>query len=312
MKCKKCGTVLAEGAYFCASCGAIVEEQPVQESPDYDNQNNISSGATANPEADTSLSGTKECPYCGTMQSANMLFCGKCARPMNDTQRTLNRKYIAVIVTLCAILLGFISFFAAYAIYMDNLDDYDKNMNIAATNVPVSNSSVTARPMQTLAPTSQPSAVPSTAQQYSGNVYRTTLYSPYEEYKRMPEIHNSVRSSDNTFLELSSVIYDFNRCCETYMNNGDSEIFRYLKPGSTAYEQQTNYKAKHPNITQTYVSITVNDAREYGGYYYLWVTEVLDVTENGKNSQTTDHWVYKLINTTEGWVIEDYTKDPVS
>ena len=305
---------MEKGAYFCGICGAVAESDDVQKLPDDDNpakkegyeeKNTNQSPPTVRKTNTVKTENIRSCPYCGTVQQADMMFCGKCGKPMNGNKKNQSGKYIAVIVVLVLVLLGFCSFFAAYMFYTNNVANKDDNMGIAATNAPGSNTSPTPAPIQTLAPNTAQSAV-------QHNTVRESLYSPSAEYKRMADIHNSVQCSDDIFSELTYVICDFDRCCEAYMNFGDAEVFKYLRSGTTAYKQQTNYKNKHPYLTQTYIDIRVKDAREYGGYYYVWVTEVLDVIENGKQTQNIDHWVYKMFYSGGGWLIEDYTKDPVS
>ena len=163
---------------------------------------------------------------------------------------------------------------------------------------------------------SKPSAtdVPkSSRSKTSGSAAVSTRVDPYDPqltYKRMDGIHNSSLVSDSVFYDLEALIIDFDNACEEYINNGSGMIFDYLESGSNAYSQQTGYKAKHPNLTQFYQVINVVNARQGDGYYFVWVNETLDVTENGSEKVTNDHWVYKITKSGGKYLINDYTRDP--
>lgn len=148
---------------------------------------------------------------------------------------------------------------------------------------------------------------PSPQAQQTEDLYRSDL-----TYKRMDDIHNSVLTDNNTYNKISQVITDFDNKCEQYMNTGSTEIFQYLRPGTTAYNQQTQYKQNHPNMMQYYNSVYVRTTRASGNYYYAWVRENIQQTENGTTKTVEDNWVYKLSNNGGQWYIEDYTVDPLS
>lgn len=126
----------------------------------------------------------------------------------------------------------------------------------------------------------------------------------------MPGIHNTVLVGDNTFEVLKNVIMEFNTQCADYMNEITNAVPPYLKVGTTAYNQQVEHKQKHPNLNQSYQAIDVLNARQGGGYYYVWVTEILNVVENGTSKTAANHWVYKIENDNGQWYICDYTADP--
>lgn len=139
------------------------------------------------------------------------------------------------------------------------------------------------------------------------DLYRSDL-----TYKRMEDdIHNSIMTNYSTYEEISKVIEDFNNKCEAYMNTGSTEIMQYLRSGTTAYNQQTQYKKNHPNLTQYYESTYVRTTRVSESYYYAWVRERLQQTENGTTKTVENNWVYKLSKDGDGWYIEDYTSDPL-
>ncbi len=139
---------------------------------------------------------------------------------------------------------------------------------------------------------------------------RVDPYDPQLTYKRMDGIHNSVLVSDSVFNDLEALIIDFDNACEEYINSGSGVIFDYIESGSNAYSQQTGYKAKHPGLTQFYQVINVVNARQGDGYYFVWVNETLNVTENGSEKVTTDHWIYKITKSGGKYLINDYTRDP--
>ena len=116
-------------------------------------------------------------------------------------------------------------------------------------------------------------------------------------------------TDDYTFNQLDAVIRDFDEQCEDYVNGVRTAPPSYLT--DNAYTQQVAYKQKHPGMKQYYLSIDVMNARQANGFYYVWVTEELEVHRDGKTSITTDHWVYKLKNTNGDWYICDYTTDPI-
>lgn len=87
-------------------------------------------------------------------------------------------------------------------------------------------------------------------------------------------------------------------------------VLSYLEPGSTAYTQQTDFKKKHTSIYEVLNEVKVFDCRNIGDTYYLWVSETMTTTENGKTKTNTEHWVYKIKRVSSGYVISDYTRDP--
>lgn len=141
---------------------------------------------------------------------------------------------------------------------------------------------------------------------------RTVRYDSSLTYKRMSEIHSSYSVGDDVFYEIQKVILTFDVQCEEYMNGDTSVVPPYLKYNSTAYNQQTDYKKKHPNLTQRFLNVEIDDARSNGEYYYAWVREDLETTENGVTKSSTDYWVYKLEFDGFDWCIVDYTSDPAA
>lgn len=138
------------------------------------------------------------------------------------------------------------------------------------------------------------------------DLYRSSL-----TYQRMEDIHNSKLTDDNTHNEIVKVINDFNNKCENYMNNGNADVFLYLKSNSIAYQQQTEYKEKHSTLTQHYTDIYVKTTRQSNEYYYVWVEEHLTQTENNSTKNIESNWVYKMYKSDGQWYIDDYTQDPL-
>lgn len=308
MKCPGCGAELDSGAYFCSECGHVMSRNTVNDSiapPDYIAQ------TEPNKDMTRILPAWREqmvCPDCGFECSNGSPFCPQCGHRLE--QRNIpaappkkNTAYIVIIIIMSAIIIGIISFIVTYIVYNNTNKKEDASPTAAPLNVTAA--PATAEPL----PTEEPAAV--NKYSFESNVYRVPVYSKSSTYRRMPDIHKTDESSDARLNELADVIFDFDRCCEAYMNYGSSEIFKYIKRGSTAYDQQTGYKSKNPGLTQKYLRVEVIDAREYNGYYYVWASEQLEVTENGSVSNTSDRWVYKLSYGSDGWVINDYTRDPV-
>lgn len=303
LRCNKCGALINQDDKFCSVCGAVVDNN--------DLGNNDKTNFSSYAETERIMNNLRSCPYCGSLQDADAEFCMRCGKQMrNSVSASNNKKYITIIIVLSVLFIGSISCILAYLFYTSNSETNaeidDKTISspyvVATTQTPTPAPTPTATPV--------PTPVVRTVEPID-TVYRESLYSSSATYKRMPEIHYSTRSSDSEFLELRSVIIDFDYRCEAYLNYGNNSIFEYLKPGTTAYNQQTEYKANHPNRKQSYVNITVHDVRDYNSYYYVWVTEYTSIEENGKYNSAVDRWVYKVRRTENGWSIDDYTKNPV-
>ena len=255
------------------------------------------------------------CKICGNKVADNDLFCNNCGNAINRPDigiygRPSEKRHgiLAVIIVLLVIIVALISVIVGYMIYPNKKDSSDAVEATAAamvvatelteqsTDVPI----VTEEPVINY-PEPQNEAVISS---------RADLYNSSLTYKRMSGIHNTVLTDDATFFELKAVIEAFDAQCEAYMNEITDAVPYYLEPGSTAYNQQVKYKQNHPFLDQVYQKVDVINARQGGGYYYVWDTEVMSVVENGQSKTVTDHWVYKLKRTNGRWYICDYTQDP--
>ena len=117
----------------------------------------------------------------------------------------------------------------------------------------------------------------------------------------MPDIHNTVLTDDKTFNSLKAVIEEFDRQCTDYMNEITDEAPPLLKKGTNAYNQKIEYKKKHPTLNQSYQKVDVINARQGGVYYYVWVTEVMNINENGAAK-------YKRLEMTKGLIREKVLK----
>lgn len=278
MICKKCGAQLNETDAFCPNCGSAV---------DRDSSDMIF------------------CRKCGSPMNKNALFCPTCGTPADETQKDRNKPaIIAVIVVLSIALIA-----AVVALAISSSKTKKTETDTAPTET------VTEAPKATPAPTAQPEAEKKAEQPQQQTEPQSLAgisdgyYDPSLTYKRMSEIHKSTPVDSSTFNTVYNIIYAFDAACEAYMN-GSSDIPPQLLHGSTAYNQQTSYKQKHPTLTQTYDRIDVLNVRQYGNYYYAWVTERLSQTENELTEVITDHWIYKLVNNNGSISIMDYTADP--
>ena len=211
---------------------------------------------------------------------------------INNTPQKSKWFAISLILAGCAVpLLLVVVIFATISVYNAN-------------NTP----DPTIEPISTVIPATEPPATP--APTPVPLPPRQDLYNASYTYKRMSEIHSSYLASDEEFYELRETILDFNYKCTDYINNGNMSVFMYLRPDTTAYNQQTKYKKDHPTLREVLHNVDVINARYDGRWYYLWVAENKTVTENGTSKTKTDHWVYKLERTNTGFVILDYTYDP--
>ena len=297
MKCHNCGNQLPNNALFCDNCGQKVE----------------------------SINKTEDlfCGNCGAKLETGMEFCGECGAPVNAAHRTKivddepkkRNKGMLLIISLIAIIAILVTVIIVYMVhptYNSSIVNATEEPQILTTPTPVPQSTSTPLPQNTSIPAKQKNnetEYDDMANRYVDS-HRVDLYNSSLTYKRMPEIHNTVLVDDNTFSVLKNIIDEFEVQCADYMNEVTNEIPSHLKPGSTAFNQQTEYKQKHPTLNQSYQTVDVINARQGGGYYYVWVTEVLDVTENGTSRTNTDHWVYKIENNNGHWYICDYTYDP--
>ena len=295
MKCSKCGNELPDNALFCDNCGQKTQDNELRKS---------------------------FCGNCGAELEMGMEFCGECGHSVkigHDNKEiadkpTKNKSglviVVIVIISLCIAILATI---VGYMIYSSN-NDTDTDANIAiSTATPKAQPTITPIPTNTPLTSDNPASgttgdAPGTNSTTISN--RADLYNPSLTYNRMEEIHNTVLTNDDTFNKLKSIIIEFNNQCADYMNEITDEVPSYLRYGTTAYSQQVEYKQKHPTLNQSYQKIDVVNARQGGGYYYVWVTEVLNVNENGTAKTSTDHWVYKIENENGQWYICDYTADP--
>ena len=293
MKCTVCGYDMPEGALFCGCCGHEKESEQ------------------------QSVQNFKYCENCGSKMNINDKFCSNCGpakQTINYTDGRNNKPKSQINITLIVLLTAIVvllSVILGFVLYGGGSDKDEPSPSPQLTHTPES----TPTPEPTPAPTIvvvtpqpvQPQPYVDNKPQYQT---RVDLYSPNLTYKRMSGIHNTYLTDDYTYYEIASVIHQFNNDCENYMNDFTSVVPMALRRGSTAYNQQVDYKKKHPNLTQYYENINVINTRQGGGYYYAWVEETLRVTENGGTKLTKDRWVYKISNTNGVWYIDDYTRDP--
>ena len=308
MTCGNCGAQISDDAYFCPECGMLIKKDG-QPEPAAKQQETVSVSREDTIESSAADNG-RRCPACGAETDGKAVFCSLCGQRLDvnlsaaPPQRRSGTKWYVVGIVVGVIALFFVTAFIAFS-YFTGVFNLGDGADKSIVTAPL----VTTNPPATDPPATSP---PVTATPVQEQINRVDLYSSAYTYKRMDEIHGSVRASDALYLEIKNVIEDFDSCCESYMNEGDRRIFMYLAEGTTAYNQQTDYKKAHPTLRQTYDDVRVMDVREGSGYAYAWVSEVIDVTENGESRRDTDQWVYKLERNGNGWVVLDYTRDPAA
>lgn len=271
MICRNCGAEISDNAIFCGTCGCPVERQK---------------------------SSKKESEFFNKTLQGEKITDNYEIKANNKSSSSRTALYIIIIILIVSLAAT-----VAFALWVIWGKKEDNGVADIVTQTQSSQSAAPTVQVSTPAPaaTAAPTPVP---------VERTVLYSPGYTYKRMDDIHNSVSSSDEDFLEVSDVLRDFNVLCEDYMNYGDDGIFIYLKPGTTAYNQQVEYKTNHPTISERYLNVETVDVRKSSSYYYAWTHEEIEVTENGTTKIERSNWVYKLQKSGSGYTIVDYTADP--
>lgn len=261
------------------------------------------------------------CTRCGNPFSGNENFCTKCGAAVDDIQsnKTMPGKPVKkkmrtdiIIAVITATCLTAASVGIGYMMYPTK---NDTNVNALATAKPKKKEQASPSVSQsgatiTEAPLSSNTEVPVSNINETAISNRTDLYNSALTYKRMSDIHTTVLTDDKTFNALKTVIEEFDAQCADYMNEITNDVPSYLKQGTTAYNQQVEYKQKHPTLNQSYQKIDVINARQGGGYYYVWVTEVMNINEHGAAKVTIDHWIYKIEKDNGNWYICDYTSDP--
>ena len=173
---------------------------------------------------------------------------------------------------------------------------------------PVSVSSAATTSTPTVAPTTSPTVTPTVD---PGTRYRSSAKyrSGFEGLYRSEAIIDA-----NRFESLRSLIYDYNRLCTAYINDSDPSIFKYLSSGTTAYNQQVDWKSDcdETKTKQHYNFTDVIEGRYDGTYYYVWVDEEIVYTTGNTSSIEEDHWIYKILPVGNSYHIIDYTRDPLN
>ncbi len=212
--------------------------------------------------------------------------------PQKQNKKATDQKVIIGVLVAAAVVCIPLLLFVFNAVLVGNNIGFDE-LRVEETATP------------TVAPTEAPTPTPTVM------IARADRYSYSAYYKRMDNIHNSWLTDDATYMELKAVILDFDEKCLRYVNEGDSDIFQYLKPGSKAYQLQTDYKNADPNVHETLHWVNVINSRYDGTSYYVWVDENRTVSRKGTTKTQTDSWVYRLIKNSDGYEIVDYITDPV-
>lgn len=136
---------------------------------------------------------------------------------------------------------------------------------------------------------------------------RIVTYSPNYTYKRMSDIHSSIEATDTEMRQMSDLIQSFNNSWILYINTGDRSVFSYLREGTEAYNNAVKYSSK--NISESYETMDIRDARKAGNEFYVWDYEVInEYSDTTKRKEY--HWVYRISKDSGGYYIADYTSDP--
>lgn len=265
------------------------------------------------------------CEKCGSQIKDGAKFCGICGSPvkyaqvdtdnavMNTETEPKQNKFsqnFAIVVSIVAVfMIAVTAGFMWYNLKSGN-DDESKSVSEVATERVSENKTRKSTDKRATKRSKRNRDEDTPEREEVPVAERIVRYDSSLTYKRMPEIHSSYSAGDDMLYEVQNVILTFDVQCEEYMNGDTSVVPPYLKYNSTAYNQQVDYKKKHPNLTQRFLDIEIDDVRSNGEYYYAWVMEELETTENGVTKSSTEYWVYKLEFDGFEWYIVDYTSDP--
>ena len=257
------------------------------------------------------------CGKCGNQVMSDSRFCEFCGNPLTaptvySSPEIRKEKKVWPLIVIPAIAVC-IAAAAIYIFVFSGLFENKEEDDITVTNEPSITERVTEiaddESLTGVMETEKPIEKSTAKLGETRSVNTNDLYIPSLAYKRMGDIGNTTMTDDETFYEIRNVITQFDADCEAYIN-GTGEVPAQLRPGSTAYDQQTGFKTKHPTLIQRYDAIDVLSTRGGDEYFYAWVTETLYMNENGSTKTETSHWVYKLSRTGLTWYIDDYTSDP--
>ena len=151
MKCKFCGAMLADGAYFCPECGNIVGSSE-NNGNNYSGASNTSTGdnnGSVYTSHNVSAAGNSQinrCPKCGTPAGSGEMYCKACGQRLTETIITnKNKKDNAGLVVGLGVAAGVMllcSVFAAVMLFGDVLKNGIQSAQAptpspTATDVPV-------------------------------------------------------------------------------------------------------------------------------------------------------------------------------
>jgi len=120
-----------------------------------------------------------------------------------------------------------------------------------------------------------------------------------EDLNNSKPIDNNIWYTDeagNTFYYDQSVVgtlIAFNSQWIDYVNNKDNSILELLKPNSKGYNKVVSF-TKAGKITEVFESFSIGDIRQGSAGFYVFTEELIKKTENGKNYNIPNKWIYYL------------------
>lgn len=132
-----------------------------------------------------------------------------------------------------------------------------------------------------------------------------------EDLNNSKPIDNNIWYTDedgNTFYYDQSVVgalIAFNSQWIDYVNNKDNSILDLLKPNSKGYNKVVSF-TKAGKITEVFESFSIGDIRQGSTGFYVFTEELIKKTENGKNYEIPNKWIYYLEPIDQNMMVVNY------